>query len=281
MRAEQLTGPDAVHGEGPCWLSDDGSLLWVDMLAGDVLRLGEGGFVDRWHVDTVAALVRPRAGGGLVVVGERAVHLASAYGATPKRSVTVVADADLRFNEGTVDPWGSLWCGTTSWSDTVGTGTLYRFDADVVAAKVLEGVGVSNGLAWTADGSRAYYADSATGRVDVLDASPNGLAHRRPFVTVDEDEGIPDGLCLDADGGVWVALWQGAAVHRYDQSGRLSDRVEVPARLVTSCAFGGPSFSELFITTSRLGEDDRDTGAGSVFRTLTTTTGVQAPPANL
>jgi len=140
---------------------------------------------------------------------------------------------------------------------------------------VLTGVTVSNGLQWHADGRHAYYNDSPTRRVDLFDFDPEtgAFGHRRTFVAVEAGAGLPDGMALDEDGGVWIALWGGGAVHRYDRTGQLSDRIELPVRQVTSCTFGGPDGSSLYITTSRLGLADRaEPEAGAVF---TVETGVR------
>jgi sugar lactone lactonase YvrE len=127
-------------------------------------------------------------------------------------------------------------------------------------------VTVSNGLGWSPDGSTAYFNDTPTGRIDVFDDEDDRLVRRRPFVTVEEGVGLPDGLTVDADGGVWVALWGGHAVRRYDSSGRLTEVVELPPAQVSACTFGGDDLSTLFITTSREGlPDEEDPEAGSVF----------------
>jgi sugar lactone lactonase YvrE len=134
--------------------------------------------------------------------------------------------------------------------------------------RVLDGVTISNGLDWSPDGSLAYYNDTATHRVDVFDHDRDaGLTGRRPFVRL-PDDGNPDGLTVDAEGGVWVALYGGGAVHRYGADGRLDAVVEVPTAKVTACTLGGgPALDQLFITTSRegLGPDD-DPLAGALFR---------------
>ena len=132
---------------------------------------------------------------------------------------------------------------------------------------MLDDVTISNGLDWSPDGTLAYYADTATHRVDVFDYHRNGgLTGRRPFVEI-PDNGNPDGLTVDADGGVWVALYGAGAVHRYGPDGSLDAVVEVPTPRVTACTLGGSRLDELFVTTSRegLGPDD-DPLAGSLFR---------------
>jgi sugar lactone lactonase YvrE len=142
---------------------------------------------------------------------------------------------------------------------------------------MLAGVSVSNGLDWSPDGSLAYYDDTATHRVDVFDYDPcAGLTNRRPFVRLGERD-LPDGLTVDADGGVWVALNGRGAVHRYTPSGVLDAVVEVPAAQVTACTFGGPRLDQLFITTSRENPaPGHDPLAGALFRADVGATGLPA-----
>lgn len=266
--AEQLTDPHAAHGEGPVWWPAWGGLAWVDMLAGDILALDGAGAVTRWAVGPVAAAFRPRREGGVVVATEHEFVLADAFGGPTRAVATVLDDPGIRFNDGGCDPAGAFWCGTMAYDEGTGRGELFRLAPDGTVARVLAGVTISNGLAWTADGARAYYNDTPTGRVDVFDAEPDGELHgRRPFVTVDPADGFPDGLTVDADGRVWVALWGGSAVHCYGPDGTLLERVELPVPKVTACTFGGDALDELFVTTSRQGEPaGAHPAAGAVFR---------------
>jgi sugar lactone lactonase YvrE len=266
VQAEQVTGPVAHHGEGPVWSPQWGGLRWVDMLAGDVLTLTGHGAVDRRHVGRVAAAVRPRRGGGAVLAVERGFALEGADG-TLTALDQVWTDAGVRMNEGGCDPDGRFWCGSMAYDQTPGAAAMYRLDPDGSVRLALAGVTVSNGLEWSPDGSLAYYADTATHRVDVFDYETGaGLTARRPFVTF-SDDGNPDGLTVDAEGGVWVALYGSGAVHRYDRDGRLDAVVEVPTAQVTACTLGGPQLDQLFVTTSRQGLDPGDDRlAGSLFR---------------
>ena len=266
MRAEQVTGPVAHHGEGPVWSEGWGGLRWVDMLAGDVLSLDPDGTVRRRPVGDVAAALRPRRGGGAVIAVERGFVLEDADGALSPLE-PVWTDPSVRMNEGGCDPDGRFWCGSMAYDQTEGAAALYRLDPDGSVHRVLDGVTVSNGLEWSPDGTLAYYDDTATHRTDVFDYDPaTGLTGRRPFVRFGDDDS-PDGLTVDAEGGVWVALYGGSTVHRYDADGRLDAVVEVPTAKVTACTFGGADLDELFITTSRqdLGPGD-DPLAGSLFR---------------
>ena len=143
---------------------------------------------------------------------------------------------------------------------------------------MLSSVTCSNGLAWSPDGASAYYVDSMTYRIDVFDYDESGLTARRPFVDLAADDGMPDGLTVDREGGVWVAFFGGSAVRRYDARGGLAEVLELPVSQVTACTFGGPALDELYITTSRLElPEGEQPEAGSVFRARPGVTGL--PPA--
>jgi sugar lactone lactonase YvrE len=267
MRAEQITDPVAYHAEGPVWSTSWGGLRWVDMLAGDVLSLAADGRVERRNVGQVAAALRPRSGGGAVLGVERGFALAAPDGKLTHLD-ELWTDQGVRMNEGACDPDGRFYCGSMAYDKRPGGAALYRLDPDGSVEVVLEGVTISNGLDWSPDGSLAYYNDTETYRVDVFDYERDaGLTARRPFVQVPTDVGRPDGLTVDAEGGVWVALNKGGVVHRYDPAGALDEVVELPVRQVTACTLGGPRLDELFITTSREGlEPGVEPLAGSVFR---------------
>ena len=266
MRAEQLTDPVAYHGEGPVWSERWGGLRWVDMLAGDVLSLRSDGTVERRHVGTVAAALRPRRRGGAVIGVERGFALEEADG-TLTTLDELWTDTGVRMNEGGCDPDGRFYGGSMAYDKTPGAGALYRLDPDLATHVVLEQVTISNGLEWSPDGSLVYYNDTETYRVDVFDYDPDaGLSNRRAFVQVPPGAGRPDGLTVDAEGGVWVALNHSGTVRRYTPDGASDAVVDVVPRQVTACTFGGDGLDELFITTSREnlppGEDPL---AGSLF----------------
>jgi sugar lactone lactonase YvrE len=269
MRAEPVTGSVTYHGEGPVWSPSWGGLRLVDMLAGDVLTLRDDGAVDRRHVGTVAAVVRPRRGGGAVIGVERGFALEE-----PDGTLTALdelwSDDRVRMNEGGCDPDGRFYCGSMAYEQTTGDGSVYRLDPDRSVRVVLEDVTVSNGLEWTPDGRRAFYNDTPTHRISVFDYDrEGGLTGRRTFVdvVVGDEPGNPDGLTVDAEGGVWTALYGSGLVHRYGPDGVLDQVVEVGAKQVTACTFGGAGLDELFITTSRENlSEGEDPLAGSVFR---------------
>ena len=269
MRAEQVTGPVAYHGEGPVWSERWGGLRWVDMLAGDVLSLAADGAIDRRHVGSVAAVLRPRRQGGAVIGVERGFALEDTDG-TLTHLGELWSDNHVRMNEGGCDPDGRFYCGSMAYDQRPGAGVLYRLDPDGSVHVVLENVTISNGLEWSSDGSRAYYNDTPTQRIHVFDYdSESGLTGRRPFAEIPAEAGGPDGLTVDEEGGVWVALYGGGAVRRYTPEGKLDEMIEVPAKQVTACTFGGLGLNQLFITTSREGlEGGEDPLAGSLFRAV-------------
>jgi sugar lactone lactonase YvrE len=279
VRAERFSEPVAHHGEGPVWAPEWAGLRFVDMLAGDIVCLDAGGAVlDRMHVGSVAAAFRPRAGGGMVVAVERGFALVDADGEV-QTLPAVWDDPGVRMNDGATDPEGRFYCGSMAYDMTPGAGALYRLDPGGAVGVVLESVTCSNGLAWSPDRGTAYYVDSLTYRIDAFDHDPAaGLTRRRPLVTVPEEEGLPDGLTVDAEGGIWVAFFGGAAVRRYGPDGTLEEKLDVAVTQVTACTFGGAGLDELYITTSREEvPDGEQPDAGSVFRATPGVSGL--PPA--
>jgi sugar lactone lactonase YvrE len=279
-RAEQVPGTECFHGEGPCWAGEWGGLRWVDMLAGDVLSLDPQGGVVRTHVGEVAAVIRPRtSGGALVALGDRfAVTDGDLAG------LRTVARLDLapgvRLNEGGCDPDGRFYCGSMASDESPQAGTFYRLDPDGSVRPVLEKVTISNGFGFAPDGRSAYYVDTAEQCIDIFDYSPDtGLVNRRRWADVPAEAGGPDGLAVDAGGGVWIALFGGSAVHRYSGSGALDAVIELPVSQVTACAFGGPALDILYVTTSRIRADARaQPGSGSLFAVEPGVRGLPALP---
>lgn len=275
MRAEQATDPVAYHGEGPVWSEQWGGLKYVDMLAGDVLSLAADGSVSRVHVGPVAAALRPRVGGGAVIGTQRAFALARRNDLTDVEALPEVwSDTGIRFNDGGCDPEGRFWCGTMAYDESPGAGSMYRLTPGEGGSaprveKMWGDVTISNGFAFSRDGSLAYYNDTPTHEVQVFDHDPeHGLTGRRTLVHIDDpDIAGPDGLCVDGEDHVWVALYGGSVVHRYSPEGRLDGVVELPVSQVTACTFGGPALDELFITSSQENlPKGKEPLAGSLFR---------------
>lgn len=271
MRAEQVTGPVTWHGEGPFWDDAGQRLLVVDMLAGAVVDLTSFENPERHDVGSpIAAVIRRRRQGGFVVAAEHGLSLFDDGFALEQRLPDLLDDPALRLNEGGCDPAGRFFIGSMAYDQAPGAATVYRVDPDGSSRTVLTGVTISNGLQWSADGTLAYYIDTPTRRIDVFDVDPadGSFRDRRPLARLGDDvAGSPDGMAIDAEGGLWVALWGGGQVRRFDPSGALTEVVEVPGVSHTSAAaFGGPGLDTLYLTSSRQHlPDDAEPAAGAVF----------------
>ncbi len=268
-RATRVTDACTFHGEGPYWDEERQRLLLVDMLAGAVVELGPDHEPVRHEVGGVAAVIRRRLEGGFVLAVEHGLQRLDDDLRPVGEERRVLDDPDIRMNEGGCDPQGRLYVGTMAYDVAEGAGTLWRFDADGGVEAALTGVTISNGLQWSADGATAFYNDTPTARVSryAFDVATGRFGERSTVVDLEDGAGSPDGMAIDEEGGLWIALWGGSAVRRYDQDGALTQVVELPCANVTSCTFGGPDRSTLYITTSRDGRPpgEVEPEAGSVF----------------
>ena len=257
--ADPVGGVTAVLGEGPYWVPEDDCLLWVDIAQGRLHRTyfpsGETVTLDLGAVSAAF----PAVGGGILTAGgsRLTLRLPPEQGAqwTTRLVAEVPAREAVRFNDAGVDPAGRVWVGSMHTGETQTLGELYRLDSAGTLTTVLKGVTVSNGLGWSPDGTRMYYVDSPTKRVDVFDYDParGEASGRRPFADLSAFEGIPDGLTVAADGCVWVAVWGGGVLRRLAPDGTQDAVLQVPVSQPTSCAFGGPGMTDLYVTTAKIG----------------------------
>ncbi|MFB6845226.1 SMP-30/gluconolactonase/LRE family protein [Streptomyces sp. NPDC056373] len=255
---------EAELGEGPTWDAATGRLLWIDIL-GSRLHTYDPvtGRRTLRRTEQHIGAVKPRAGGGLVLNLRDGVGLLDPDGAF--RWLHHEPVPGRRANDAAVAPDGALWAGTMRYDEAPGGGTLSRLTGDGTAEVVLDDVAVSNGTGWSPDGRLMYYVDSPTRRLDVFDYADGRISGRRTLAEIEESAGFPDGLTVDAEGCVWVALWQGSAVRRYTPDGELDRVIELPVPLVTACAFGGDGLTDLYVTTARVGLTDPPALAGSLF----------------
>ncbi|WP_430382526.1 SMP-30/gluconolactonase/LRE family protein [Streptomyces sp. P10-4] len=256
---------EATLGEGPTWDPATGRLIWLDILG---MRLhtydpASGRRTVRTTPQHIGA-AKPRAGGGLVLNLRDGVGLLDPDGTF--RWLHHEPVPGRRANDAAVAPDGSLWAGTMRYDEAPGGGTLSRLTGDGTVRTVLPDVAVSNGTGWSPDGRLMYYIDSPTRRVDVFDHDADGrVGNRRPLVEIEEGAGFPDGLTVDAEGCVWVALWDGGAVRRYTPSGDLDRVITLPTPRTTACTFGGPDLTDLYITTARTGLSSPHPLSGSLL----------------
>ncbi len=267
-QADLVIDAHAQLGEGPVWSQAEQLLYWVDIEGRMVHRYDpSSGSDDHVDVGERVGSVAPRAAGGLVLALASGFATLDAWGAPPRRLVPVEADRpDLRMNDGACDSCGRFWAGTMALDFGPRQGALYRLDPDGRVERMLGDVTISNGIAWSPDDSLMYYVDTRSCGIDVFDfeAGSGTIASRRRLVDVDEADGEPDGLVVDEEGCLWLALWGGSCVRRYAPDGRLVGIVEVPVPRVTKCAFGGPDLDDLYITTA-LEDDGNAPHAGGVF----------------
>jgi sugar lactone lactonase YvrE len=252
-------------GEGPWWDAPRRRLLWVDITAGRVhAHVPATGQSNTFELpDLVGFVVGARAGGYVAGTAAGLVRLDSEL--APRGSLGVPPDleGERRINDGACDPAGRVLFGTVD-PDQKTTGTLWCRWPDGKLVAVLEGIAMSNGLAFSPDNRRLYYVDSPTQEVQsfAYDVRTGALSDRRVLVRVPETIGLPDGLAVDDEGYVWLALWGAGEVWRISPDGRSAGVVNVPAECPTSCAFGGARRERLYITTARAGAREHD---GAVF----------------
>lgn len=283
--AERLTGPVGEHTESPYWDEAMQRVVWVDMLAGRVLVTSLDGVTRAVSTgDPVAAFVRPLRGGGHVVVGERSLGLLDLAedDPTPSRRLPLPVPQGSRANDGAAAPDGSLLVGTMAYDVTPGAGQVLRVLPDGSCRVALDGTTISNGL-HAADG-HVLFVDSPTRELARYLLDEEGTWGERDVVA---DCGVlpgdPDGLCVDADGGVWVAHWDGGCVARYDSSsGAVTHRVDLPVARPTACALAGPAGDVLVVTTSTYGRrPGTDPDAGSLFAVQVPAPGPTVLPCGL
>ncbi len=286
--AELFVAGAGVLTECPVWDDRTQRLLWTDIYAGTLNSCdAQGGDRRQQKVGLPLGSFAPRESHGFVLALETGLALSGDDAST----WTAVGEhralpTKVRFNDGACDPAGRFLAGTMGHLEEPHAGALYRLDppdpAGHLAAPVvaIDGTTVSNGIGWSLDGRRVYYVDSAERRLDVLayDLGAGVLADRRPLVRFGPDDGYPDGLAVDAEGCVWLAFWDGGRVARYTPDGELVGVVDVPVARVSSCAFGGPDLTDLFITTASYqltkAEREAEPLCGSIFRCRPGATGL-------
>jgi len=255
VTAEPVGDVAAVLGEGPYWRPEDDALLWVDVVRGHLhmtrVQVGETITIE---LDTVSAAF-PAVGGGIITAGGHRLMLRATRpgeGWAGRIIAEAPARDGVRFNDASVDPAGRVWVGSMDIKEKEPLGTLYRLDSGGTLTPVVKGATVSNGIGWSPDGTRMYYNDSPLRRIDMFDYDQaTGEAYQgRMFADLSGADGFPDGLTVDADGYVWVAMFAGGALRRFTPAGHQDAVIPLPVSQPTSCAFGGPGMADLFVTTA-------------------------------
>jgi sugar lactone lactonase YvrE len=251
-------------GESCRWDETTGRLNWVDVFTGRLFEAEYDGsglthLVER-SVDGVLTAVAPLPDrSGWVIAANHGIALLSRTGElTPLAEPEAGSGGLVRMNDAVCDPAGRFWAGSMAFDASPGAGSLYRYDLDGSCSRVLREVTISNGIGWSRDGRRMYHVDSGgAGTVTAYDydVADGSLSGGEPFVVLEGEPGVPDGLCMDSEDHLWLAIWGAGEVRRYSPDGRLVCVVEVAARQPSSCALGGADGRQLFITTARNGLD--------------------------
>lgn len=250
-------------GEGPVWDARQQTLLWVDILAGRLLRAAPqpAAPVEILGFGRPLGCAVPHVDGSTWLALSDGVWRLAAGAAQPTpiaQPPQAVHGPQHRFNDGKCDALGRFWLGTTLLDEAPGGGRLYRLDLDGQLQQVLDGITVSNGLGWSPDNRTFYYIDSPTRRVRAFDfdLASGQLGRGRTLIDFGEQPGVPDGLAVDSEGALWIAHWDGYRLSRWSADGELLAWVELPVARVTSCAFYGERLEQLLITTARVGLDE-------------------------
>jgi len=243
-------------GEGPLWHPTEQCLYWVDITAGELHKSNMAlSKYQTYHFDTMIGAFGFRESGGLILATSHGFSLWEGDKNQPDLLWNPLPGReDVRMNDGKVDPSGRFWAG--SMDPDQRRGELYRLDPDGSQHVMLGQIGISNGIGWSPDRKTMYYTDSIQYTIFAFDYDhvSGQISNQRPFIQLPEDDRgvVPDGLCVDLEGCVWSAHWNGWKVARYDPQGQPIQIVEVPAQQVTSCCFGGEKLDQLFITTARI-----------------------------
>lgn len=287
MKPELILDARADLGEGPAWETINGRLYWVDIRAGFLHCYDpRSGSDQAHHFDEPVCCVAPcrptwKSPGGLN--GDLVLALKSGLvlfnQASEEREDLARPEAQLpgnRFNDGKCDPAGRFLAGTMDDAEMEASGSLYSYSPDGSLKPLLKGVRISNGLTWSPDGGTFYHIDTPTRQVTAFDYDLAGgdIANPRPVVTVPAEMGWPDGMTADAEGMLWVAMWAGAKITRWDPvTGKLLEAIPIPAWNVSACAFGGPDLTDLYVTTARKGMSAEQLAvyplSGALFRIRT------------
>ena len=277
MKPELLFDIKATLGEGPIWDSRTQTVYWIDILekriycGGDVLT----------QLDDLIGCIAPRKSGGLILA------LRSGFASLDLDSLKVTPlsppnnePSNNRFNDGKCDPRGRFLAGTMDMGETDPTGSLYSFDGTSII-KLLGNVTISNGLAWSPNYRMLYYIDTPTREVTSFDYDLDSgmIANPRTVIRIPDGFGWPDGMTSDRRGNLWIAMWGGAQVTKWDpNTGQLLEQTPIPAKNVSSCVFGGKDMNELYITSARKGLDEATLAqyplTGGLFRLQTDVEGM-------
>ncbi len=268
MQPELIADYRCETGEGPLWHPMEKRLYWADIPAGRIFRYDPAtGHHEQCYEGDIVGGFTLQADGSLLLFMDRGAVKIWRDGELTTVLEDIFEERATRFNDVIADPAGRVFCGTMSTPDR--PGRLYRLDADGDYTRVVDNVGVSNGLGFTPDRKQMYYTDSTAGKIYLFDydEKTGDIANQQVFARVPPQEGIPDGMTVDALGHVWSARWDGSCLVRYTPGGIEERRILFPVKKVSSVTFGGSDYTDMYVTTA--GGDNKPEegeGAGALFR---------------
>lgn len=257
----------SVVGECPIWHPFDKKLYWIDIPEGIIFRYDpETGNHEEFYSGEVIGGFTIQEDGSLLLFLERGAVKILKDGETSTVIDEIYEELDTRFNDVIADPEGRVFCGTMPAKDN--KARLYRLDTDGSITKILDGIGISNGMGFTPDRKQMYFTDSPGGKIYLFDydLETGKIKNQRMFVTVPESEGVPDGMTVDKEGCIWSARWDGGCLIRYKPDGKEDLRIQFSAKKVSSVTFGGEDYRDIYVTTA--GGDKREEegpDAGALF----------------
>lgn len=283
MTATLLYKIPCTLGEGAFWHEARRSFFWVDIDGQYLYEYPlETGAVKAWDFPRRISMIARDANDQLIIAGQGALMRFDPSAGVIRELRGIEKDKpDIRTNDGGIDAAGRLWIGTMHVRHDKGAGSLFCIDTDLSMTLKVNSLAIPNGLVWSLDGKRMYHIDSPTGQVQAyaFDVATGEIVFERTAIVIPEGAGSPDGMCIDAEGMLWIAHWNGFGVYRWDpETGKMLGKIEVPVPQVSSCVFGGDSLEQLFITTARENMSPADIkkypDSGSVFTAVPGVKGV-------
>lgn len=274
MKVYNISDQVCELGEGPFWDHIHGELWWVDILRGTIHQYApDSGLQHIFQIGQLVSSVVLRENGGCIVTLKDG--FAYFHPETELLEPIVQPETELlsnRFNDGKCDPEGRFWAGTMHLDGEKTTGSVYMLDTKHNLSIHIRHVICANGLAWDTERSKFYFVDTLSRKITAYDydAATGKISNENIIITIPSHEGLPDGMTIDREGMLWIALWGGWCIARYNPlTGECLDRIQLPVSNVTSCTFGGANMGDIYITTAKTGLTSKELQeqplAGSVF----------------